>query len=309
MRLAVCIATCRRPAGLGRLLRALADVAVPDHVDVAIVVVDNDAARSAQSAVERARERLPWPAHYVVEARPGVSFARNAALDATAGYDAIAFIDDDEVPGRAWLEELVACRRATGAAAVCGPTKPVFETGVPAWLRSAFRLCYATPRPAGRLSEISTGNALLDRGVLERRGLRFDESLALVGGEDTMLGWDLVQCGETIAWSEGAVVEEYVPASRANLRWLLRRWYRTGNVEALLAMRRRRGALGRAYGLTGGLARVGIGTARLIPSLPRFALGAREPGVLRLYTVCRGLGMLAAVIGRRHEEYRVVHGA
>lgn len=308
MRVAVCIATCRRPESLARLLRALARVIAPEDAEVAVVVVDNDPGQSARGTVERARRELPWPLRYVTEPRPGVSFARNTALDDAAGYDFVAFIDDDETPGERWLVELVACQRRTGAAAVCGPAILRFEAPPPHWIRSAFALCYATARPKAPLIEISTNNLLLDRRVLDRHRLRFDERLSLIGGEDTMLGWDLVRCGESIAWSERALVEEHVPAARATLAWLLKRWYRTGNIEALLAMRRRRGVAGRIFGLAGGLARVGLGTARMVLDLPWFACGGRERGLRRLYTVCRGLGMVAGVFGRHHFEYRGLHG-
>jgi len=308
MRLAVCIATCRRPEGLARLLDALAGVIAPDDATLTVVVIDNDPARSACATVGRARNALAWPLRYVAEPRPGVSFARNAALEATAGNDFVAFIDDDETPGERWLTELVACQRRTGAAAVCGPTRLRFETPPPAWLGSAFDLCYATVGSRASPGEISTNNVLLDRRALERHRLRFDERLALIGGEDTMLGWELASSGETIAWSEQAVVEEHVPAARTTLAWLLRRWYRTGNIEALLAMRRRRGAGGRVVGLAGGLARVGLGAARLILELPRLPWGGRARSLRRLYTVCRGLGMVAGVFGRHHLEYRGLHG-
>lgn len=308
MRVAVCIATCRRPDGLARLLRALAQLIPPEDATLAVLVVDNDPIGSARATVERARGPLPWPLEYVIEPRPGVSFARNAALDASAGYDLVAFIDDDETPDARWLAELVAEQRRTGAAAVCGPAQLRFETPPPAWIRSAFELCYATTRPAPTSSEISTNNVLLDRRALERHRLRFDERLSLIGGEDTMLGWDLARCGETIAWSEAALVEEHVSPARATPAWLLRRWYRTGNIEALLALRRRPGPTGRVLGLAGGLARIALGTTRLLLDLPWLLAGRRERGLRRMYTVCRGLGMVAGVFGRHHLEYRGLHG-
>jgi succinoglycan biosynthesis protein ExoM len=100
-----------------------------------------------------------------------------------------------------------------------------------------------------------------------------------------------------------------VPASRMRLTWLLARWYRTGNIEALLAMRGRKGLSGRARGLIGGLARIGLGTAALLLVLPHLVLGGRLPALRRLYTICRGLGMMASVFGRHRNEYRTLHGA
>jgi succinoglycan biosynthesis protein ExoM len=309
VRLAICIITFRRPAGLGRLLEGLRAIEQPEAADLSIVVVDNDPERAAASVVDAARARLPCPVHYLQEQRRGVSFARNAALAAATDADFIAFIDDDEVPSRAWLVELVARQRTSGAAAVCGPTLPQFEPGTASWLEAAFRLCYMQPRGDRPLTELATGNLLLDRRVIERHGLRFDETLALIGGEDTMLGRALVESGEEIVWAEGAIVHEHVPASRMRLSWLLARWYRTGNIEAMLAMRGHEALSGRARGLIGGLARIGFGSAALLLALPRLVLGARLQVLRRLYTICRGLGMVASVFGRHRNEYRTLHGA
>jgi glycosyltransferase involved in cell wall biosynthesis len=309
VRLAICIITFRRPAGLARLLDGLRAIERPEGAELFVVVVDNDPEESAAAVADAARIASAWPLRYLRETRRGVSFARNAALAAASDADFIAFVDDDEVPGTAWLVELVARQRASGAAAVCGLTLPQFEPGAASWLEAAFRLCYMQPRSDRPLTELATGNLLLDRRALERHGLRFDEALSLIGGEDTMLGRELVERGEQIAWAERAVVHEFVPASRMRLAWLLGRWYRTGNIETILAMRGRRGVSGRCRGLIGGLARIGLGGAALVLALPRLLTGARPPVLRRLYTVCRGLGMVASVFGRHRNEYRTTHGA
>jgi succinoglycan biosynthesis protein ExoM len=308
VRLAICIITFRRPAGLARLLDGLRAIERPEGAEVSVVVVDNDPEGSAAAVADAARVVSSWPLRYLRETRRGVSFARNAALTAASDADFIAFIDDDEVPGATWLVELVACQRSSGVAAVCGPAVPEFGQGTPAWFKAAFQLCYMQPRTDRPLTELATNNLLLDRDVLEKHGLRFDEALTLIGGEDTMLGYELSRRGEQIAWAERAVVFERVPASRTRLSWLLRRWYRTGNIEAILAMRARQGPAGRCRGLFGGLARIALGGAALILALPRLFLGARAVVLRRLYTVCRGLGMVASVLGRHHQEYRTVHG-
>jgi succinoglycan biosynthesis protein ExoM len=309
VRLAVCIVTCRRPDGLARLLAALAGQSVPAGVAAEVVVVDNDPRASGRGPALQAAARLPWPLVYRVEPRPGVSFARNAALDAAAGCDLVAFVDDDEEPAPGWLAELVACQGESDAAAVTGPAVPRFERAPPPWLAAAVALCYIRPRPGQPLAELMSGNLLVVPAALERHGIRFDERLALIGGEDTVLAKELVRAGERIVWAERAVVHEHLPAARARLSWILRRWYRTGNIEALVAMRARDGLRGRVVGICGGLARVGGGVLALAATLPWLVRGEPERALRRLYTVARGLGMVAAVLGRHHHEYRAVHAA
>lgn len=307
VRIAVAIATRERPSGLARLLSALAALRAPNEAEVLLVVVDNDPAGSARAVVEATP--LPWPVRYQIEPRPGVSHARNRALAVACDVDAIAFVDDDETVGPDWLVALVKPWRQTGAAAVTGPVRAVFAQEVPDWIRTAFPLTHVLPPAGGPLQEFTTGNVLLDRRVLDRHGLRFDEALAEVGGEDTVLAIDLVRSGERIVWAADAETLETVPASRARLGWLLRRWYRTGNIQAIVGCRRRGPLPGRVYGLLGGLARIGVGLAALPLTLPAAVSGQRGSAVRRAYTLARGLGMVATVMGHSHREYRVVHGS
>ena len=308
MKVALCIPTCRRPVGLARLLRSIETLRLPYGVDPVLVVVDNDPDGSARIAAEEAATFLGWPLRYRIESRRGVSFVRNTALDLTLDCELIAFIDDDEAAEGDWLAELLHAQRESGAAAVTGPTLPVFCGPGPSWLRTGFDLCRLRPKPGARMREFATCNLLLDRRVIEAEGLRFDEELSLIGGEDTLLAFELDRRGHRIVWAESALTYEFIPESRMNLRWLLRRWYRTGNTEAVLVMRLRRGAVGRAAGIAGGIARLGLGTLDLAVALPICLLGSRGRALRRLYTVARGAGMIAAICGRQHREYAVVHG-
>ena len=76
-RVAICIATYRRPRMLATLLKAL-DRQVFQKARpplVTVVVIDNDVAESARPTVERAGIRSRWPLHYAVEPRRGISHA------------------------------------------------------------------------------------------------------------------------------------------------------------------------------------------------------------------------------------------
>lgn len=308
MKVAVCVPTYRRPAGLARLLVSLGRLQRPDGVALRLVVVDNDVAGGARATVDAWSAPAFLEVRYAVEPRRGVSHVRNTLLELTADCDFVAFIDDDETAAPDWLAALLERQRETGAAAVTGPTRPVFTGTVPDWMKIAFEQCYIRPRPGTPLREITTSNLLLDRRAMRRLGLRFEEALSLVGGEDTFLAFELVGRGETIAWAAGAVTHEFIPESRARLGWLLRRWYRTGNIEALLAMRRRFGLRGRIAGAAGGAARLGIGGLALLAVAPGCLAGSPARSLKRLYTVARGAGMLASVCGRSHQEYATIHG-
>lgn len=99
----VVLCTRDRPNRVTECLRRLAAQEYPRYE---IVVVDNAPAdRGAVPAVLRAIDP-PVPARYVLESRGGLSWARNAGWKAAAA-DIIAFLDDDEIPDKHWLAELI----------------------------------------------------------------------------------------------------------------------------------------------------------------------------------------------------------
>lgn len=313
MRVALCAATYRRPQGLGRLLDGLAvqELSPAFTLEPLVIIVDNSPGAEARGQITAAAEDFPWPLHYLSEPRRGITFARNAALEKAAALDCdfVAFVDDDEVPAPGWLAALAAAQQRSGATAVLGAVQPVFPDGTPRWLIAG--RFFETHRFAdgAEIDDAHTANVLIDRRRLTALGLRFDDRFALTGGEDTMLFRDLLDAGGRIVYAADAVVHETVPASRTRLGWLLRRWYRTGNIEAALYLRgSRRGAWRRSANLLRGLVRVGAGGGLFLVNLAVLGFGRKDRIVRPLYTLCRGCGILASTLGWNYSEYRKVHG-
>lgn len=305
-RVAVCIATYRRPRALGRLLLSLDGLAFAagEAPEVELLVVDNDAEGSAAAVCDAVRPRVRWPLRYVREPRRGISQARNRALAcALERADHVAFLDDDQTAAPGWLAELLRVRAAYGADAVAGPVLPRFEDPPPAWvLKGRF---FDLPRhPTGhRLAYCGTGNVLLRGAAVAGMEPRFDERLGLAGGEDTDFFLRFTAAGRVLVWADGAVAHEWIPPSRARARWILQREYRRANTwshceRELLAAPGRRAA--RAVK---GVLRIAQGLA-LLP----LGLGGRHVLVDALRRVWLGAGSLAGVAGLRYQEYRVTHG-
>ena len=99
----VVLCTRDRPERLAKCVRQLA---LQHYPRFEIVVVDN--APADPGAVPAALDALELtvPVRYVVEPRGGLSWARNTGWRAARG-ELVAFIDDDEVPDRFWLAEVV----------------------------------------------------------------------------------------------------------------------------------------------------------------------------------------------------------
>jgi glycosyltransferase involved in cell wall biosynthesis len=297
----VAVATFRRPELLDRLLPSVVEQVTALGPDHSVVVVDNDPDASARSTVASWPDRL---VRYVHEPRPGIAAARNRALREAQHADAIAFIDDDEMPSPGWLEALVRTWQQYRCDAVAGPTVSVLEEPVPPWVRAspAFR---RPARPTGSVRiGAASGNLLLDLDTLRREGLTFSDDYGLTGGSDTLLTRTLSRRGGVIRWCQEAEARETVPAGRADRDWVLRRNRRVGNawsrIHLELADSRRERLTTRTSLLARGALRVVRGVVLAGWGLVTRDLGRRAAGECH---VAAGLGVLSGASGRVVTEY------
>lgn len=302
--LTVAILTFRRPAQLGATLEAVA-ARVQDAAGVArgsILVVDNDPEGSAESVATQPRA---VPVRYAREPKPGIPAARNRALDESAGSRLLAFIDDDEIPEEGWLTHLLETWTRTDADAVMGRVVSQLPDDVDPWVVAGG--FFSRPsRPTGtRLEAAATGNLLLDLDTVRRLGLRFDESLGLAGGEDSMFTTQLTRGGGVIVWCEESVTVDPVTPERATRAWARHRAFSHGNVLQRTRLRltagRGRRTIERVRGVAGGIARIVVGALRCAWGIVARDLRHRvrgERGILR------GAGVLSGAIGYHHHEYR-----
>lgn len=306
-RVAICICTYERPVELARALAAINRLDTPSVADgdIRVVVVDNSRGGSAAAAVTEWRSISRYETAYCQERRKGLSQARNAALDAAlaSGVDYLAFIDDDETPDSDWLEGLLFALRGSDAVAAVGPVHPLFAHRPPGWAATGGFYACGIPAAGEPVREGRTNNVIVRCDELRRKGLRFEVAFDDVGGEDTAFFRRLTEHGTWIVAAPEAIVHDWLPPARLTLPWVLRRWFRTGGVEALLVARRSSGFGGFAINLCRGVARIGGGAILMMSSA--LTGGWREPGriVARLETVCRGCGMVAGAVGWNYREY------
>jgi glycosyltransferase involved in cell wall biosynthesis len=295
-RVAVCIASYRRPERLLALLGALdAQGFEAERPGILLVVVDNDAAESARAVCEEAAERLSLPLRYAVEPRKGIPFARNAAVVAAGDAEWLAFIDDDEIPEPRWLATLLRVQIETGADVVTGPVLPRFERMPMPWVVQGGFFA-ATRRPTGAsLQTAYTRNALVRGRLLAELGELFDERFSFGVGEDTELFSRLVERGARIVWSDEAVVYESVSPERTCTRWLLRRGFAVGTATTHIARRRRRALRADLAALLHGVYCVAKGL--IAASFSGYE--SRAARVHWLQLAAYGVGRLAGIAGVR----------
>jgi len=305
--LTVAVLTYRRPAELARALPAILDQVralgtdAQFAVSADVLVVDNDEAATARLVVDALDSPL---LRYVVEPRPGIAAARNRALDETVGSDLLVFIDDDERPRTGWLSHLVRTWQVTRAAAVSGRVISEFDAGLDPWVAAGDFFRRRSMRTGTEIRVAAAGNLLLDLRQIRGLGLRFDSSLGLSGGEDTLFSRQLQHRAGRIVWCEESAATDFVPAARTTRRWVLRRAWSHGNTESVidlhLAHSSFRRTLVRVNATVHGLARVAGGGGRYVLGL---LTGSNRHQARGLRSVCRGTGMLAGAFGVVYEEY------
>lgn len=292
--LAVCVATCRRPASLERLLQSLSECDIPASCVLEVRVTDNDPAASARATVERASALFPRAIRYDVEPRPGVVHVRNHLIE-IGPADLVAFIDDDEWPAREWLTELLRVHDATNADVVIGPVWADLPADAPRWLRDGRFLDSHCNADCERSSWVlgGTGNVLYSGRLFYERNFRFDSAFNATGAEDAELAARLEIAGARTFSAPGARVWEHVPRHRQRFGWLWRRKIRNGSsLDRILATmpnppRGVRWFLGVSWHFRSGV-------WKLLLGLPRAVCGEVAGPVAGLFEIAVGLGRIRA---------------
>jgi succinoglycan biosynthesis protein ExoM len=225
----ICICTYKRAVLLKRLLLAIDKQKTQDLFTYSAVIVDNDAARSAEETLRQCEPLLSFPLEYRVEPRQNISLARNMAV-ASARGDYLAFIDDDEFPIENWLLLLFTACNEYRVDGVLGPVLRHFDEPPPRWvLRGSFydRPVFKTGTEL-RWTDGRTGNVLLRKHVFAHGEEPFRAELR--GGEDRDFFRRMIGMGYRFTWCSEPVAYEVVPPIRWSRTFMLRRALLRGTV-------------------------------------------------------------------------------
>ncbi|WP_316014038.1 glycosyltransferase family 2 protein [Roseobacter sp. HKCCA0434] len=281
------ICTRHRPELLEACLRSLLRQKVPDRVRRDLIVCENDDQPKAKALCDSLGPRVI----YVQEPEPGLSSARNRAIETALDMDCdwIGFIDDDEQAEPGWVEALTAEIRRDRADVITGPVTRAYETSPSAWY-SPFD---ENRKPTGAVSKtIEAGKTVCRRHLFDADGLalRFDPRLRFVGGEDSDLFGRARAAGVRFVWCDEMVADEFWTAARLTRMFHLRR-----------ALRR---AESRVYILSKRHSRL----AAVPMSLAKSTIWSRETAPCRIHQAWEklfaGWGGLRGSLGFLSEPYR-----
>lgn len=253
-RVTIIIPTFRRPLLLRECISSCLRQKGTDSGAYEILVVDNCPDGSASSVVAEISHSALTPIHYIREAKPGVSAARNAGLRYARG-ELVAFIDDDETATENWLAHLLATQLRTKADVVFGPVFPMLPEATDPIQRAFFErfLTHCTNHSTGtqvksRLltpfwvrgphayPSLASGNCLIYRRSRSVEAVHFDDRLGRFGGEDALYFNQLAVNGAYFVWCAEAIAWEYIPPERLCLSYALTRAIRGGQVVSWIPM-------------------------------------------------------------------------
>lgn len=234
--LTVAICTKDRPENLARCLQSLLNLQTPD-LKLEILVIDNAPSDERTKELVKSLQSV----RYVREPKPGLDFARNRALDSATG-ELLAFLDDDVVVDRKWLEGLMeAWAENPDAAAFTGLVLP-YELATDAQIlfeqRGGFRrgfekIRYGQVLPGNPLHPCGAGifgagcNMAFRRELLLKIG-GFDDALdtgaPLPGGGDLDIFYRVIRAGYSLVYEPKYLVfhqhrREYEKLRRQYWTW------------------------------------------------------------------------------------------
>jgi GT2 family glycosyltransferase len=224
-RCSVVVCTRDRPDDLSRCLKSLT---TQDHLNFAVWVVDNAPTNESTRQVADSFSS-DLDIRYVVEPRPGLSRARNAALGEALEGDLVAWLDDDEVADSQWLSELArAFDERPEVVAASGAVIPAeLVTSAQSWFEQfgghskgrGFTVDEFSPttwrrqHPLYPLPPFGVGANMAFRTDALRSSAGFDEALGAgtpaQAGEDTRMFTDLLLAGGTVLYWPSAITRHF----------------------------------------------------------------------------------------------------
>jgi GT2 family glycosyltransferase len=194
-----------------------------------LLVIDNNSTDDTRDVVASFVTANPAPRR-IVEARQGLDFGRNRAVEEAKG-DLVVLVDDDILVEPDWLAQLVAPFSSESAhkiGVVGGEVVPVFPDGLPPWLEGAHRPLgfRRDPGPLPPNQAPMGANFAFPKWVFVRFGM-FDTRLdrqgsRLFGGGDSQMIRRLRAVGLEAWFVPGAKVLHQIPAERLTLGYALR---------------------------------------------------------------------------------------
>ena len=207
--------------------------------DLELCLVDNGSTDRTADVVNEFTGRAPFAVRYLFETKPGLSSARNRAIQEAHGKY-LFFTDDDQLVDPAVLREHLRVAETYQVRAVQGAIALTFPGGRPPWLRGPLATILGQTRdlPEGPSPiDMYGGNMVFRRDIFdELAAFREDLGKGAAGySEDIEITRRLRQRGETIAYAPTARIFHVIGPDRSSVRFLRQNSFEKGYSDGLIA--------------------------------------------------------------------------
>ncbi|WP_370552960.1 glycosyltransferase [Edwardsiella tarda] len=300
-KIVIALCTNKRPVLLADAMNSLSKVICPSNFTLEFILIDNDISKTGKPVFDSLVNYLPFKSEYYLEAKKGITFARNRALLEASKREAdyLAFFDDDAIVSPEWLNNLMHYSTADDLSILTGPQLSVFDKNCPDW---ATKIIYFNPRryPCGsKLRWAATNNIVIPMKLYTKYGISFDSSLRYSGGSDQCLCMEARMVGFSIIWVDTAIVREKVTLERANFKWVLNRSFRYGSTGFFMHYKEKGYIYAFILSTLKSIYYILSGVWKVFFSHPKNKLNKIE-GVCLL---ARGMGWISGIFNKKHNEY------
>lgn len=231
-KISVCIATYKRPALLEKLLDSIVSQKSIDNYNIEIIVADNDLNKSAEKIVNKLKAKLVnnprFTVKYDMQPEKNIALTRNKTVELATG-EYLFFIDDDEYADDYCIYNHLNVIKSFNADVTIGNVIPYFDPNTPVYITNAYPYSRLNSLNGNKSKYFITGNTLISMKKIKKNLIHFNIEYGLTGGSDnelfskfSIMGYNIISCSSAKAY-------EYIPESRANIKWLIKRVFRTGN--------------------------------------------------------------------------------
>ena len=306
----IAVPTYKRPKRLAGLLQSISGQTYKGK-NVFVVVADNEGENGAGLNLLKAEEYVKFP--YEIKGLPvaqrGIARVRNAIIEecfSKMGADCVVMVDDDQWVEHDWLENLLHMYNIRNADIIKNNIIPDFVDGKPAWVEGQKLYGYSKSTGDGLVPLIyGTNGVLLSRSILRlANGEYFDDSYALIGGEDDEFFFRMKKNGAVFAYAQKAISHEIFDRFRSSRVWACKRSFNRGIafIRALI----KNGQLG-IFGWSKEILKItaGLVVPPFVFLIPFMSSRQRMKIILLFFSQ---VGKVSGAIGIRVNEYQTTHG-
>jgi succinoglycan biosynthesis protein ExoM len=297
IKIAICICTRKREMQLIKLLESIRGMVIPSGTVIALTIVENDTEAYSKDTVLKFKKSSGLDISYYLEARVGLTYARNRSVEEAKDCDFYCFMDDDQVVKDDFLVNLLECQAEFAADGVAPRCSPLFDKIVsPAVQKFHTRHVH----PYGHIvNSTGTGGLLISKNYLAMIQGPFDIRFNFSGCEDIFLTSQISGLGGKIRYNPNAVIYEVIPDSRTTVSYIYKRSFGDSNAEYFLRSLGRESHF-KLRSLIYLFIKLGYGLLTVIPLL----LFGGQNSLNGIIKIAHALGGISFFFGKKNQFYK-----